>query len=67
MFPYSGRLEAIAAGNAYDLTAIKKINQLAHDSKLEIIPLIQTFGHLEFLLKIGEHAHLREVPEQPQV
>ena len=67
MFPYSGALKGLAAGNAYDAAAVAKINRLAKESKLEIIPLIQTFGHLEFMLKYEEHFHLREDPEQPQV
>lgn len=67
MFPYSGPLKSIVAGNAYDEAAIAKINSLAKENKLEIIPLIQTFGHMEFLLKFEEHVHLREDPEQPQV
>lgn len=68
MFPYKGHsLKGIAAKNAYNESAIQKINLAAKESGLEIIPLIQTFGHLEFVLKSQEHSHLREVPEQPQV
>ena len=66
MFPYSGLIKEMAAKNAYDPVTILKINQLAKENNLEIIPLIQTFGHLEFVLKLEEYQHLREVPEQPQ-
>lgn len=66
MFPYSGDIKNIAANNAYSLDVIDKINRAAEKNNLEIIPLIQTFGHLEFVLKLSEYQHLREVPEQPQ-
>ena len=67
MFPYSGRLATLAASNAYTVEEIVKLNSLAKENRLEVIPLVQTFGHLEFLLKYHENIHLREVPEQPQV
>lgn len=68
MFPYSGlSLDASSAKNAYSHADIAQINQLAKENNLEIIPLVQVFGHLEFLLKLPEHVHLREVPDQPQV
>lgn len=68
MFPYSGLpVENTPAHNAYTPATVSKINKLAKENHLEIIPLIQTFGHMEFLLKLPEHLHLREVPDQPQV
>jgi hexosaminidase len=32
----------------------------------EVIPLIQTFGHVEFILKGPEYRYLREVDQDPQ-
>lgn len=32
---------------------------------IEIIPLQQSFGHLEYVLKYPEYIHLRETPESP--
>ncbi|KAJ8942100.1 hypothetical protein NQ318_013389 [Aromia moschata] len=66
MFPFTGILKNISAKNAYSSDSIKEILNLAKEAKLEVIPLIQTFGHVEFALKHGEFAHLREVPGSPQ-
>lgn len=67
MFPYAGKLRNISASNSYTVDDIKTINELALKSNLALIPLVQTFGHLEFLLKLNEFSYLREVPEYPQV
>jgi hypothetical protein len=37
---------------------------MAEDNGLEVIPLVQTFGHLEHLLKLDEFRHLREVDQE---
>lgn len=66
MFPYSGILSSIAAKNAYSKKNILEILQVAKSLDLNVIPLVQTFGHLEFALKLKEFYHLREVPESPQ-
>lgn len=66
MFPWSGNLASLAAGNAYSKADIKEILKMAAANDLEVIPLIQTFGHVEFALKLPDFAHLREVQESPQ-
>ncbi|KAF7269591.1 hypothetical protein GWI33_017368 [Rhynchophorus ferrugineus] len=66
MFPYSGILKSISAKNAYTVEEVKGILKFAEDLHLEVIPLIQTFGHMEFALKHKDFAHIREVPESPQ-
>ena len=68
MFPFSGpQLQDLPAYNAYSKSDIQHILQLAINNGLEIIPLIQTFGHLEFLLKLEKYTELREVHKYPQV
>lgn len=66
MFPYTGVLQDISAKNSYTHQQIALILKLAADSKLEVIPLIQTFGHVEFALKHAAWSKLREVPDSPQ-
>lgn len=66
MFPYEGKLQVIRAKNAYSVDDIKEIISLAEESKLDIIPLVQTFGHVEFVLKHKEFEKLREVQGSPQ-
>jgi hexosaminidase len=67
MFPFWGRLNVGSAGNAYSKENIKELVELADDYKFEVIPLVQTFGHLEFFLKMKQFRHLREIDEFPQV
>jgi hexosaminidase len=66
MFPYKGILSSIAAKNAYTRRNLLDLLQAAKSLELNVIPLVQTFGHLEFALKLKEFYHLREVPESPQ-
>jgi hypothetical protein len=67
MFPYTGRLSVVKHGNAYSKDDIKLILKLAKDNNLTVMPLVQTYGHLEWVLKHKDFAHLRENPEFPQV
>ncbi|XP_057357868.1 hexosaminidase D isoform X2 [Manis pentadactyla] len=61
MFPYNGHLRLLRAKHAYSPSEIREILHLATLSELEVIPLVQTFGHMEFVLKHDALAHLREV------
>uniref|UniRef100_A0A1I7ZZF8 beta-N-acetylhexosaminidase n=1 Tax=Steinernema glaseri TaxID=37863 RepID=A0A1I7ZZF8_9BILA len=62
MFPYGGDLAVLAKPNAYSVEDVHEICKLAQQSGLSVIPLVQTFGHLEFALKHERFAHLREEP-----
>lgn len=67
MFPYWGKLEYLSAHNAYAKGDIADILEIARENGLAVIPLVQTFGHMEYVLKLQEFAELREVPNYPQV
>ncbi|CAJ0962799.1 unnamed protein product, partial [Mesorhabditis belari] len=60
MFPFTGRLSTLARRNAYSKEDIQQIIQLSTSSNLEVIPLVQTFGHLEFVLKQPPFTKLSE-------
>lgn len=66
-FPFYGSLSNLSALNAYTRSDIEMLNLIADKNRLEIIPLVQTFGHLEYVLKLEEFKELREVPMYPQV
>lgn len=59
MFPWSGDLKVLARKEAYTKEQLKKFLEKASELKLEVMPLIQTFGHLEFVLKHDEFKDLR--------
>ncbi|XP_031764118.2 hexosaminidase D-like [Galleria mellonella] len=65
MFPYEGNLTNISAKNCYKKHEVKKFITNAYNFGFEIIPLIQTFGHLEYVLKLAQFKHLREVQTHP--
>ncbi|XP_046673115.1 hexosaminidase D-like [Homalodisca vitripennis] len=68
-FPYFGRLAGVgslaSSTPVYSESDVRKIHDLAVENNLSAIPLVQTFGHLEFVLKHGEWRELREVPHYP--
>ncbi|XP_006823864.1 hexosaminidase D-like, partial [Saccoglossus kowalevskii] len=48
------------------LEDIMMLQKIAKENNMEYIPLIQTFGHFEFVLKHEKFADLREVPQYSQ-
>ncbi|CAL1532426.1 unnamed protein product [Lymnaea stagnalis] len=66
MFPYYGILKNISAENSYRRSEIKEFLKLAKTYNLTVMPLIQTFGHMEFVLK-SAFEDLRESHYTPQV
>lgn len=66
-FPYTGELEAIGNQNRYTKSELTKLLELLKENGMSVIPLVQTYGHLEYALKLKQFAYLREVTEHFQV
>ena len=62
---YRGKIVNASALNAFTVNQIQEILESAKLHQLEVIPLVQTFGHLEHVLKLEEFVHLREVLNNP--
>ena len=60
-FPYQSHPK-IVSPLALSREQIKELNELAGSLHIEIIPLLQSLGHVEYILSHSEYAHLREVP-----
>lgn len=56
----------VRAHNAYSQDDVRLLVETATKHSLEVIPLVQTFGHLEFVLKLEPFSYLREVSSLPQ-
>lgn len=67
MFPYTGQLAKATNGYVYTKEDVRSILQAAKDQELEVIPLVQTLGHLEWVLKLDAFLHLRDDPNSPTV
>ncbi|CAF1178742.1 unnamed protein product [Adineta steineri] len=65
--PLEGNLANITHRNGYTKLDMKLIEESAKKHQLEIIPLIQTFGHLEWILKLREYESYRDDPDLPMV
>ena len=65
-FPFDGILKDVSAGNHYTKSDIYNLLIKCKELKLEVIPLVQTFGHMEFILKHGQFAHLRDNSIMPE-
>ncbi|XP_037949097.1 hexosaminidase D [Teleopsis dalmanni] len=66
MFPYTGVLQGISANNAYKPDELRNFLETASMHGLTIMPLVQTFGHMEYALKLQGFEQMREIPESPQ-
>lgn len=65
MFPFKDRLVSLSKPYAYTSDDIKSLQEVVELEQMDFIPLLQSFGHVEFILKHKEYAHLREAPNNP--
>lgn len=65
MFPFTDPISEISAKNHYTKDELGEIISLCRELDMELIPLIQTFGHLEFSLKLSKFRFLREIDRFP--
>lgn len=63
MFPYARHPE-LRGKLTFSRRDIRRIAVCARRHHVEVIPLIQSIGHSDNVLRHPEHAHLREVPER---
>jgi hexosaminidase len=65
-FPFTGPLANLSALNSFTESELADfLSFVTNEVNMEVIPLVQTFGHLEYALKLDEFAHLREVDDEP--
>ena len=60
MFPFEGHLKSVVSPKAYTREQIKMLANLLKRRNLKIIVLVQTFAHLEYVLKRDRFAEYRE-------
>ena len=66
MFPYkSDTLHVLPKEYCYSLDDIRRLQQACENENLTFIPLIQTFGHLEFVLKHKKFETFLETVNNP--
>ncbi|VDM80578.1 unnamed protein product, partial [Strongylus vulgaris] len=67
MFPWKGALKRVRNSDAYTMEEVQQILEKAKSLRLDVIPLVQTFGHMEWILKYERFRKFRETDEYPQI
>jgi hypothetical protein len=60
-FDYPGHPE-IGVPGAFTMKEVQEITRYARKYHIRIVPLVQGLGHVQFILKWPQLAHLREIP-----
>ncbi|PAV58144.1 hypothetical protein WR25_11774 isoform G [Diploscapter pachys] len=67
MFPFEGQLADVRNGFAYSKNDVLEILSHANTLGLTAIPLVQTLGHMEWILKTQKFSRFREDSRYPMV
>lgn len=67
MFPYWGILENVTSKTPYSALEVERFVRYCYEQNIEVIPLIQTFAHMEHILKLPDFSFLREDYHDPRV
>eukprot|EP00111_Clytia_hemisphaerica_P002382 TCONS_00006804-protein len=65
MFPYKNKLSVLSKPFAYSSDDLKLLQEATKLEGMDYIPLLQSFGHVEFILKHHQFEHLREASINP--
>lgn len=66
MFPYRGEsLQVLSKDYCYSFEDIRRLQQVSENENLTFIPLVQTFGHMEFVLKHKRFNSILETANNP--
>ncbi|VDP11399.1 unnamed protein product [Onchocerca flexuosa] len=66
-FPFNGILADNRNSDAYTVEEVRDLLKTAKSLNLEVIPLVPTFGHLEWILKVERFRQYRQNDMFPQV
>ncbi len=62
-FPFEQHASLKHPNDAFADEQLRLVLDTARQNFIEVVPLQQTFGHLEYVLKQEEYMHLRETPD----
>jgi hypothetical protein len=65
-FPFQDHPDLVSQ-NALSRAQLMKLLEYAKERRIVVIPLLQTLGHLEYVLKHDRYYHLREVREDDDI
>ena len=54
---------ALNSPNALSKEQVKELLELAKENYIQVIPLVQSLGHAEYILRHAEYAHVAETPD----